>query len=255
MDNAYRTLVINAAGGNATAIGIVSSDMGREWYKKEGSRLIADMESFDVEQAGFLVMDRAHFEMSGSEFCGNAARAAAMLFSMLNENTENFTFTMSGYNGPVEANIAWTQDRHADVTVIFESLKVTAESVTVLDNVAAKVVDLGGIVHVMIEDEFPKDYETQHRVITKELEFSDRGAVGVNWFTRSDEGVSLHPVVWVRDIDSFFYETACGSGSIAAAAVTGAEDITQPSGQSIQVHQEGDSITLHSPMEITHDTA
>ena len=252
MPNTGKTYVIDAAGGNATAIVVLNEAMDREHYSSQGATLMDDTEKFGVEQAGFLVPGDSHFEMSGGEFCGNAARAAAMLFSKFDDDVESCVFTMSGYEGPVKGSVVWADDNNANVTVHFENLPVEVKPLTVSGNIPAELVDLGGIVHVLIEGELPEDYEAQHKAITAELGLQERGAVGVNWISRHDDDVMLHPVVWVRSIDSFFYETACGSGSIAAAAATGSENIVQPSGQTILVHRDGDAVTLQSDMEVTH---
>lgn len=252
MQNAQSTYIIEAAGGNATAIVVLNEAMNREDYSSQGAILMDTTEKFGVEQAGFLVPDDNHFEMSGGEFCGNAARAAALLFSKFNGNARSCVFTMSGYTGPVEGTVEWADEDNANVTVHFASLPVEVQKLTVNGDVPAELVDLGGIVHVLIEAEMPDDYEAQHKAITAELGLQERGAVGVCWIVRKDGRIMLHPVVWVRSIDSFFYETACGSGSIAAAVATGSEKIVQPSGQTILVNRDGSAVTLRSDMEVTH---
>jgi len=44
------------------------------------------------------------------------------------------------------------------------------------------------------------------------------------------------PIVWVKEIDTFFYETACGSGTVAVCAYCDENEITvlQPSGYEIK---------------------
>ncbi len=244
----HRFYVIDAAGGNATIIQVLNKALDSHAYAFQGAALMKEYEGYGVEQCGFLILQNRHFQMSGGEFCGNAARAAAQLFASA-LNLTSFTFTMSGYKGDVEADVDLTSSTTADVTCVFTDLPSEVEPV-MLTQGPARLVDLGGIVHVLIEGALPKDYEAQHRDITTQLGLSDRGAVGVNWMRQGEDGVTIDPVVWVRDIDSFFYETACGSGSIAAAAATGAQAITQPSGQTIDVQFDGNRTTLHSPMEI-----
>ena len=73
------------------------------------------------------------------------------------------------------------------------------------------------------------------------------------WIERKDDSVAIHPVVWVRSIDTFFYESSCGSGTIAACAVTSVSDIIQPTGKIIRAEVDGDFVTLESDMEVIHD--
>lgn len=246
--------IIEAAGGNATAIVVIDCDGDREWYEAQGRELMARTEHLGVEQAGFLNLNRRHFEMSGGEFCGNAARAAAMLIAHLTSEN-SFTFTMSGYDGPVSASVTLGNQKDADVTCSFPNMRPEARNVILSDGKNVKVVDLGGIVHVFVEGEFfndPNFYEPLHREITNDLGLNERSAVGVCWLGESNGRVLLHPVVWVRGIDSFFYETACGSGSIAAGVATGQSEIVQPSGQVIHVDIASDGVHLTSQMEIVN---
>lgn len=246
--------VVEAAGGNATAIVVLPSSLTPDRYAELGAELMKRTESLGVEQAGFLIPTEDRFDMSGGEFCGNAARAAAMLLSRI-KGSNQVVFTMSGYSGSVQGNVSWNGDAVADVVVHFDHLPATAEDVTVLGTTQAQVVDLGGIVHVLVRGPLPDDYEAQHRAITVELGLNQRGAVGVVWYDVSEGEVLIHPVVWVRAIDSFFYESACGSGSIAAEVVAGKSRVVQPSGLCINVNRRGDEVDLASTMEITHDRA
>lgn len=243
--------VVLAAGGNPTAIQIVDGPRERAWYEAEGRALMERTSEFGPEQVGFLDVAGRHFEMGGGEFCGNAARAAAMLLANVTGQSE-FAFTMSGYEGPVDAKVGAVGNGFADVACNFSAMRPEARPVRLHDVGDAKVVDLGGIVHVLVEGSLPADYESRHRAITEELGYGERSAVGVCWILREGERVTLHPVVWVRSIDTFFYETACGSGSIAAAAATGAASIVQPNGNPIMVMIGPDGVLLRSLVEVSH---
>jgi diaminopimelate epimerase len=148
--------------------------------------------------------------------------------------------------------VRWENDRIANVTCAFDRLPVEVRREQNTDS-ELQIVDLGGIIHIVIEGALPSDYEAQHRALTCRFGLSDRGAVGVCWVEQSTDRVTLHPVVWVRAIDSFFYETSCGSGSIAAGVVTGKNTITQPSGEAIEVRREGIQVSLQSRMEVIRE--
>lgn len=248
--------VIEAAGGNATAIQVLDRAQQRDWYESHGKQLAERTAPYAVEQAGFLIPNARHLEMSGGEFCGNAARSAALLLAT-RLGTSSLDFTMSGFDGRIEALVIWDDAQirtAADVRCTFPRLAVTMRRIAVLNGSRqATVVDLGGIVHVLLDGELPEDYEVLHRRITEELNLSDRPAVGVCWIRHlAGDLVSLEPVVWVRAIDSFFHETSCGSGSIATGVATGKSRVRQPSGRLIIVTRDGDNVTLESHMEVTH---
>lgn len=243
-----KTYVIKAAGGNPTAIRTIKNQLTRKQFEKFGADLMLETESFGVEQAGFLVQkdSQFHFEMSGGEFCGNAARSAALVISQITGKPEN-SFTMSGYKGVVQSHVDGN-----NVRCEFKGLP-TLKKESLFNGAKLTVVDLGGIVHVVIEDEFPENYKIVHKQITQELGLQNRDAVGVLWIQKNGKSVNLNPVVWVKSIDTFFYETACGSGSIAVVKATGVKEVTQPSGQVINATITKDSVVLESAMEIVFE--
>ena len=201
------TTIITAAGGNATAIDTLAAPLTRAAYAARGQALVAAYAAQGVEQAGFLIRtaNAAHFEMAGGEFCGNAARAAAL------------------------------------------------QAVRLDDGSMAALVDLGGIVHVVLEAAFPaaaEAFRARHRALCAQLDLTARPAVGVVWCERAHGRVAIHPVVWVREVDSFFYESSCGSGSIAAAAVCGVGTVRQPSGREMDVTLDAAGIALASEMAV-----
>jgi diaminopimelate epimerase len=249
-----RISLITAAGGNGTAIQIIDKPLTRAQYEHEGKVLGDSMEPKGAEQAGFLVLSDQHFEMAGGEFCGNATRSAAVLFSNEVSKSE-VSFTVSGFDGTVRAHVQPMSDNVFDVRCEFPSLPVDVKNVTLLDGQQAAVVDLGGIVHVVIEGAFPSepdDYTTLHRRITDELGLGARDAVGVIWYERQGDLVLMHPVVWVKAIDTFFYETSCGSGTIAVGKVTGVSSIVQPTEKMITVEFTEGAVVLKSEMEIVN---
>ncbi len=243
--------IITAAGGNPTAIRVLPRTESPDWYAERGGILMAETAALGVEQAGFLIPEESRFMMSGGEFCGNAARAAAMLLARF-MGAEEGAFQMSGYTGDIRSHVRWENETNANVTCIFDHLPIeVCREQDAKDTL--QIVDLGGIVHIVIEEALPSDYKARHRALTRRFGLSDRGAVGVCWIERSANRVTLHPVVWVKAIDSFFYETSCGSGSIAATVVTGASTITQPSGEAIEVRREGTQVSLQSRMEVIRE--
>ncbi len=238
--------LIFAAGGNGTAIEIIDAPLSRQEYQKRGKALEAEFEPVGAEQAGFLIPSERHFEMAGGEFCGNATRSAAVLLYQHQAGTEE-AFTVSGFEGVVNATVEPLTDKTFFVSASFPGMRAVAKSVCLEDSTPVKIVDLGGIVHVVIEGEFPSDtnaYSAQHRHIVEIFGLSDRGAVGVVWYEKSQDAVVMHPVVWVKAVDTFFYESSCGSGIIAVAAATGVATIVQPTRMTISTEiSEGGRFT------------
>lgn len=254
MMNSTTTAVITAASGNGTAIEVIASPLARTEYVSRGRILGESTEKLGAEQAGFLVSSQSHFEMAGGEFCGNASRAAAVLFSEL-RGTGDVEFTVSGFKGLVSATVDKRSDNEYYVRCRFPGMPVRVYPVEDYEQ-TINIVDLGGIVHVVIESRFPAQaevYRETHHRLTEELGLRERDAVGVVWVESKSDFVVIHPVVWVRSIDTFFYESSCGSGTIAACAVTGVSDIIQPTGKIIRAEVDGDFVTLESDMEVIHD--
>lgn len=249
-----KEFVILAAGGNGTAIRVLSEPLTRSEYVKKGNELLEKTKTFGAEQVGFLIPKIRHFEMAGGEFCGNAARSAALLLSEI-EQKPKVSFTMSGYSGIVTGTVKKINERKYEVECVFPGLSIKKKKVKLSEGQKATVVDLGGIVHVVIEASFPSEkkiYQSFHRRITKELNLEGRSAVGVIWIEKIKNGVKMHPVVWVKEVDTFFYETSCGSGAIAVGGVTGVCSIVQPTGKKIIVSFTKNAITLKSEMEVVY---
>lgn len=244
--------LVTAAGGNGTAIQIIRQPLSRQDYESRGKVLEGDFEPFGAEQAGFLVLDENHFEMTGGEFCGNGTRSAAVLLS-LEHGEDKLSFTVSGFPGTVNASVERLTDTTFSVEAAFPGMQVEAEKVTLEGGSPASIVDLGGIVHVVVEGEFPEDpneYGARHRKIVDQFNLGGRDAVGVVWYEKSADAIVMHPVVWVRKSNTFFYETSCGSGTIAVGRVTGVPSIVQPSGKTISADITEDSVVLKSEMEL-----
>jgi diaminopimelate epimerase len=251
MANTARKLV-TAAGGNGTAVQVLDHPLTRAQYAEVGRKLGISMEDLGAEQAGFLVPSQKHFEMAGGEFCGNATRSAATLLYELNGQTDQ-SFTVSGFNGTVSAHVEPLGAAKFRVSSTFPGMSVDVSDVRLSSGQTATVVDLGGIVHVCVQAKFPEavnQYRAAHRTIMSELGLATREAVGVVWYERQDDTVKIHPVVWVRDVDTFYYESSCGSGTIAIGRVTGAHDVVQPTGQAISVDITNNGVKLESEMEI-----
>ena len=199
--------------------------------------------------------------MAGGELCVNATRAAAVLAAGIPREERQITMTVSGLKYPVTCRVVPLGKTRNDMRYrVVASFSDMIREIRVAEYCGTRVtiVDLGGIVHGVIPAPFPKDYESAHGKICEVLGLSRREAVGVVWMEDAGDAIALHPVVWVRDADTFFYETSCGSGSIAAVVATlstdESKDVIQPTGFRMTVTMREGIFELSSDIEVLNAT-
>ncbi len=189
-----------------------------------------------IEQVGFYSTIGPSLEMAGGEFCGNATRSLA--FYLLKGRSGYLTIRVSGVMQPLEVGVdaggnAWTQ-----MPIYSDPQRIQATG-------EYTIVPLQGIKLVIFDIKKPLGLinakKKAHSILSSLNLLSSESAAGVMFVRRKQNKYSLEPVVWVRDIKTFFYETACGSGSVALALREAKRlrtdvilDITQPSGSDIR---------------------
>jgi histidine racemase len=200
----------------------------------------------EIEQGGFIEIPtqpdaQARLAMAGGEFCGNATRAFAALLAQdflgnrklralvdycgfhLNKarTTISFNVEVSGVSKCLPVLVDYSNEYMVttEVPVIQSSPLFTLREL--LQGIAAEVVQLEGITHILINEErleFPAEsWEYVAKTIIAECNDIDAPAIGVIWYRRTEQGVFMNPVVYVRSINTLFYETSCGSGATALA--------------------------------------
>ena len=110
------------------------------------------------------------------------------------------------------------------------------------------IVPLDGITHVVTtapkREANPEELKSIGRRILEGRSLTTSvPASGVMFVSRKNGVIAIDPVVWVRDIKTLFYETACASGTAAVAAVEAIKKrrsldcipIVQPSGKNLLV--------------------
>ena len=236
---AQAATVFEIADGNRTVLQAVRGN-GAEAASAEAGKMLLNLYP-TAEQSGLLNTETKRLEMAGGEFCGNASAAAAVLLSnILAESTVRYD--VSGFDGNVTADVVSLSDGQYRVRTSFDGMNYAVGKHTYKDR-PLKIIDMKGIVHVLIEGAFPaSNYESVHHELTTSLGLDEREAVGVIWYTQQEQGVNMYPVVWVRKVDTLYYESACGSGAIAAALCTGRHDIIQPTGRTITVRIDEDKV-------------
>lgn len=195
----------------------------------------------EIEQCCFVTLPRsqealARVEMFGSEFCGNAARSAAWLIA----KGEDYSglIEVSGVERPLSFSV---KDGEVAVEMPLpedgELVRTVAEGV---------LVQLDGIAQLVVTE--PKDGQTPRQLLTSLLQSNEykltaQPAVGVSYYRQSSEKAEF--CVWVKEVDTIFDETACGSGTCAIGAALAARTkqpvklkVVQPSGESIRTEAE-----------------
>jgi len=246
-----KTIIFSAAGGNPTAINF-DGNLKRKDYSRINNEIQTNYP--EVEQVAFYEEENGlpKLQMAGGEFCGNATRSFACLLSKFDQQS-NFKFYVSGYPGLVEADVKSLGSGKYFCKAFFDSMtaKIDKKKHKGKD---VEVVDMGGIAHIIVkEEDFPfdeADFTVEMKQIKDELGV-DKEAVGVLWTSEKKGKIIMKPVVWVRAIDTCFYETSCGSGSLAIAFAQGEDiEVTQPSGKNIAIEfLENGGMVMSSEME------
>lgn len=243
-------------GGNTTILvtdPIVSNPADRALM----ANCLMDQLHLNAEQVGYISQldSTPRLDMMGGEFCGNASRSLAALLAFsssdkLIEDTEGSlsgAIEVSGVNRSLKVKVK-KQGEFLDASVempINSSIEAIKE-VSLHKGIIMHVVEMEGITHVLIDEDvflFPEgDHVNVSEAIRISLGLTEESAVGCIWYKKSLGKYSIKPVVWVKGTNSTYFETACGSGTVALGLFLSKEGhsdvniaISQPSGSSIWV--------------------
>lgn len=208
MKKVIKNITILRPGGNDTAL-----VPGINWSKKE-KRVINDsiMEKYkNVEQVGFVDLSKPDLQMAGGEFCGNATRSATFL--TLKGQPGEIKIRVSGAKRLLKAGINKEGKAWSEMPIYKNPKNISREG-------KYTIVPLYGITLVVIEQkEKFINQETAKKEALKILEkfglINSVPAAGVMFLYKKNGFYAIEPVVWVQDIKTFFYETACASGTTA----------------------------------------
>lgn len=211
--NKYKVTILRPGGNNTALIeGIVPIEL-----RKKINTIVMSKYP-DVEQVGFYDCNKEtskiRLEMAGGEFCGNATRALAYL--LLNGKPGEVAINVSGTDQLLQAGINSSNNTYSYIPI-----KKDFNSIIKLPLNKFKV-DLDGITHIItfIDKEYsPKALQKIAKNTLEETNLlTTSAAAGVMFVKKTSSYIySLAPVVWVRDIKTLFYETACASGTTALA--------------------------------------
>jgi len=240
--------------GNMTIL--IWSEVAREEHAKIANILMDCTYHLGAEQVGYVEASQnqkaiAHLQMMGGEFCGNATRSLAFMLVarkypniIIQNGIAKFYLTVSGVQEPLEVEVECDDNENPISAKVQMPIYSSIDSVCQRESV--KLVSLEGISHIIVDNDktpFHKEsYKDDFIEFRDSLELKDKEAVGVMWKTiEEDNSISMEPVVWVKETNSYYYETSCGSGTVALALSMAKDNnqayqefkIYQPSGKYI----------------------
>lgn len=257
MEKQYIVSILRPAGNETALIEGIPSDELRKIINSKLMKLYPTL-----EQVGFYSKTSAttaQLEMAGGEFCGNALRSLAFL--LLGNKIGTMSIRSSSVETALTTGIKIPNSSYAEMPIFssFDRVKNVSDGLT--------QVEIKGITHLIMAD-IPSLNEESLKQKGKEL-LGSRGllknmpAAGVMFLSTINGEYSIRPVVWVRDIETLFLETACASGTTAVGlwdTMQSKKGITklkvkQPSGMSLTIQVEKDSkgfidATIEGPIEV-----
>jgi len=252
------TYAIFKPGGNDTAL-VFGLETDPTQRKKINDAIMRQHPN--VEQVGFINPDPAQAEllMAGDEFCGNATRSTA--WQVLGGQPGEVKIKVSGVERRLAAGVSEEGDAWSQMPIYADPKKIAF----LPDGTA--IVAMEGITHIVTEDVYPEATPEELKEIAfKMLEgaglLESVAAAGVMFISEKDGRVQLRPVVWVRDIKTLFYETACGSGTTAVGLLTALKNkssvdlpVIQPTGMPINITvgfnaDTFDTAVISGPIEV-----
>lgn len=197
--------------GNITVF--VMSTVSPKQYAAIAAMLLADSR-FHAEQVAFHVAPKmgadGRIEMMGGEFCGNATRSYGYLLStLLPHHPSEVKVEISGADRPLLVKMDRERSR-CETQMPLPTGKTTIE----FDGEKFDAVCFDGIVHTIV----PGTARGQHFVdglLAAAKSELDSSAYGIMFL----EGDKMTPVVYVCETASTVWESSCGSGSMAVAAL------------------------------------
>lgn len=252
--------------GNITIL--VTSPVDRMDYQSVAQALLDA--NPEAEQVGYIkepVMTDSgmlpRMEMCGLEFCGNATRSFAFYESMQQEPAaEEIDVSVSGSESPLHAWIEADNSIYGTVRLQMplpeemEEIRIPITTdladLLMVDAIEGQLVHMDGISHLVISQIAAETIETCDRETMNslflhlrdnvyQLTSRDIPAFGA-MFADPAEG-KLTPIVYVRDVDTIYFEGSCASGSNATAYALASRDLK--TSDACTYHLQQPAGTLH----------
>lgn len=197
--------------GNITIF--VMSAVEPRRYAQVAAMLLAD-NRFHAEQVAFCVPPKmggdGRIEMMGGEFCGNATRSYGYLLSgLLPGRPERVRVEVSGADRPLAVTTDPALGR-SETEMPLPSGNLSIE----YGGEAFNAILFEGIAHTVVPGASRRQ-DFVDGLLAAVQNAVDSSAYGVMFL----EGDHMVPVVYVRQTDSTIWESSCGSGATAVAAL------------------------------------
>lgn len=189
--------------GNITAL-VIGDDYNLKERKLINDKIMKNNKK--VEQVGFVSKENKKLTMAGGEFCGNATRCAVLHYINIKKQ-ESIELEIN--NQKLKAGIDENKNIWCEMPI--EEYKINE-----LDKNIYKILLKGITIVVIRHSKNYKNLKQRAKNLIKNYNIEDN-AVGVMFIKRENEQIKMYPIVWVREIDTLFFENACGSGTIAVA--------------------------------------
>ncbi len=215
-------------GGNPTLL-FRSSDVPEPMRVDLADAAMSPMH-IGAEQVGFIDAENCRLDMMGGEFCVNASRAFSLLLAKCGKLRDGPGHCMegdihvSGCERPLNVRVR-KQNKdiwRSDICLGFSSFPTP---VPLKDG--SFLIKLPGIAHVIEICALPENIPDFCRTQRERNGLGDFEAVGHIWIEsiqtanpcamQKNPSLRITPIVWVRATDTLCRETACGSGTLAAA--------------------------------------
>lgn len=228
-------VIVANSSGNITIMVVTPTD--RKDYK-DVAQCLLDNEGLGGEQVAFILPPAAAdvssesgvssgMEMCGLEFCGNASRAFALYEARRQSLLDKTGFgevsvSVSGCEHSLDARIYDAEAVSGAIDGVVEMDMPIPLSSRMLSGAELGIgkdgllVDIDGISHLILEDVAPSAelFESIKDRIYENVD-PDLPAFGI-MFCDTVNGL-MTPVVYVKDVDSTYFEGSCASGSVAAS--------------------------------------
>ncbi len=226
-------------------------------------------------------------EMAGNEFCGNATMSAAAYYAIKNGiNDGNMMVKTTGVDKVIDVKVKYdnstyvgTNDRFKteDNFITYEGIvnmpkaKEVSE-VTFLSGETFTVVYFEGIAHIIIEEKEIDDIDEYKKYLEKNIkswcEYLKVKALGIMIcegldvtktyaFENKENEVRMLPLVYVKDVDTLYWESSCASGTTALGVYLNNKtkkevsvNVIQPSGTTLHIKINNNEYLLRGKVSL-----
>lgn len=219
--------------GNITAL-VIGGEYDLEQRKLINTKIME--KETEVEQVGFISKKDMKLTMAGGEFCGNATRCATLYYLGEQQSLE-----LQINNNKIKAGINEKLEIWCEVPIEEYNIQKICKAIY-------KVI-LKGITILVVKNIASYNNLKQSAINLIQKYNLDDDAIGVMFVDSVENIIKIYPIVWVKEIDTLFFENACGSGTIA---VTMLESWLKKSSNKYSVMQPSGDI-LKTEIDIEDD--